>query len=102
MITLDFAGPDWENWSLSPYGRARSWRLIDPSGTNFTAGDIQSLHSMILDLDWLRTRVHALEARRKAEAVYLTRDELATIAQAVGILGSLENLPALGKRSVYR
>lgn len=63
MVGLDLAagGPTWAGWRLGPYGRARDWRLLAPDGQHYQASELQDLHALQLDVDWLRMRVRELE-----------------------------------------
>lgn len=96
---MDIGGPDWSGWSFSPYGRARSWRLIAPDGSNFTAAEVASIPQLALDLDYLRLQVSRLQAEHQAAAVYLTPDDAAALRTAAEILRRIASPYRRGSRS---
>src|SRR4030065_216479 len=52
-VALARGGTSWDGWHFGPYGKAREYRLIDPAGTTYTAGEIQELARLALELDYL-------------------------------------------------
>ena len=94
-LDLSGGGPSWTGWSFSPYGKARDFRLIDPAGTNYTAGEIVEGRAHGLNVDYLRGRVRELETQATSAALYLTPGEVRALRQATAIL---ERLPGLAAR----
>ena len=85
--TLGHGGESWNGWRFGPYGRAREWRLIAPDGETFTAGDIQSLRGFMLDVDFLRGRVQALQGQVEAHACHFNEADLLALHAAIAVLG---------------
>ena len=88
-LDLSGGGPSWAGWGFSPYGRAREFRLIDPDGTTYTAGDITEARGLLLDVDFLRGRVRELEAQADTAPLHLTPGEVRALRQAAAILDRL-------------
>ena len=95
-LDLSGGGPSWAGWSFAPYGKAREFRLIDPAGTNYTAGEIVEGHAHGLNVDYLRGRVRELEIETQATAapLHLTPGEFRALRQAAAILERLPGAPA--------
>lgn len=94
---MDIGGPDWQGWRFAPYGRAGSWRLIGPDGTNYTAQEVASIPHMALDLDYLRTRLEALQKTQNATEIHVSPSDAAALRHAAEILQRLAS-PYRGKR----
>ena len=94
-LDLSGGGPSWAGWSFAPYGKARDFRLIDPDGTNYSAGEIVEGRAHGLDVDYLRGRVRELETQAIAAPLHLTPSEVLALRQAAAIL---ERLPGASVR----
>ena len=85
-MLLDRGGECWKGWRLGPYGRAREWRLVSPAGETFTAGDLLQLRGLIVDVDYLRGRVHELQGKIEAHACHFSPADLVTLHAAIAVL----------------
>lgn len=87
-VPLDLIAYGWRGWRLAPYGRARCFRLISPSGEAYTPGEVADVRALQLDVDWLRWRVRELEAATAGARLSVADAE--TVAAALAVL---ERLP---------
>jgi len=85
-VSLGQGGPSWEGWSFAPYGRATEYRLIDPDGTTYTAGEIRELTRVAVELDYLRQRLREHDDQASSAAIHFTPDELRAVSAAADIL----------------
>ncbi len=97
---IDLGEVGWPGWTLGPYGKARSWRLFAPDGTNYTEGEIRGLRGLVLDVDFLRDRVHAMQGQIDAHACHFTDDDLQALRTAMAVL--TRRLPAFTGRKHSR
>lgn len=96
-IRLDSGGAAWRGWSLSPFGKAKDFRLITPHGETYTAGDLIQLRGLMLDVDFLRGRVHELQGKIEAHACHFAPSDVAVLHAAIAVLG--RELPASRSRA---
>jgi len=85
-IDLSPAGPDWLEWSLSPYGRATSFRLITPSGEALTASEIAAARADALDYGYAISRARALEDELSRVRGWCTSLDAERIREALRII----------------
>lgn len=89
---IDLSQAGWPGWTFGPYGRAREWRLFGPDGTNYTAEEIRSARGLLLDVDYLRSRVRGLQEKIDAHACHFSASDLEVLQAAMVVLA--ERLPA--------
>lgn len=85
-VHLGPGGASWNGWTFGPYGKAREFRLIDPDGTTYTAGEIRELARLVVELDYLRGLVREQRTEAGKKAVRLDAGELQLLRAAVAIL----------------
>jgi len=95
-VALGQGGPSWEGWSFAPYGRASEFRLIDPDGTTYTAGEIRELARVAVELDYLRQQLRERADHDNKASISLIPDELQTVSAATDILARV--LPVRPRR----
>ncbi|HJX19107.1 MAG TPA: hypothetical protein VJ437_13070 [Acidiferrobacterales bacterium] len=96
-VALARGGTSWDGWHFGPYGKAREYRLIDPAGTTYTAGEIQELARLAVELDYLRNQAQTLRGQVDARACHFSPDDVAALQIAIAILGRV--LPAVRSRT---
>lgn len=92
-IDLTAAGPDWEDWSLAPYGRATSYRLTTPTGESLTAGEIAVARENDIDRSYLLSQSRMLDAQLEDVRRELTPAEVAAVRLVIDLLA--KRLPPL-------
>lgn len=83
---LSVGGKSWEGWLFGPYGRAKEWRLLAPSGDSIQAGEISMLRALLIDNDYLKTTINRLMFIMRPA---LSKDELVSLGAAIDTLQRL-------------
>ncbi len=81
-IRLEAGGATWTGWTLSPWGRAREWRLIDPAGTTYTPDEVRSIHALAGDADWLRIQVRERDREIELAGLHFNEEEIGVLLLA--------------------
>ena len=86
-IPLDVGGDSWTGWRFGCWGKAKEWRLTSPAGETFTAGELKQLRGLIVDVDYLRGRVHELQGKVEAHACHFSPDDVTILHATIALLG---------------
>jgi hypothetical protein len=85
---MERGGTSWAGWQFSTWGRARDWFVIAPSGTRYSAAEIDEIPRLQADVSYLMSRCRQLETLLAAKPVGLTPRERLILQQAAAILAS--------------
>lgn len=88
-MDMGIGGPDWAGWHFGKWGRAKDWRLCDPDGTNYAAGEIAQLRHMEQNLDYLQVKVKEVEAQIAGIQRPLAQGEIEALQVAIALLTRL-------------
>jgi len=100
---IDLSPYGWQGWALGPYRRSTSRVLHSPNGQHYTQQEICDLSRLVLDNDYLKARVEALEAVLRHPSMKGRMELLSAVADfLVGLGGFLDQPSALVGKPVNR
>lgn len=86
MVDLSIGGSTWAGWHFGKFGRAREWRLHAPNGCDYQASEILNLRALLLDANFYRQRVIALQDYATDDALHFGPMDAALLLQAAEMI----------------
>lgn len=97
QIDLTGAGPDWQEWRLGPYGKARNFRLITPTGEALTPQEIAAVRVESRDYGYVVAQMRTMERDMAQLQQWCNGHQADLIRQAFAIIEAA--LPAASRQN---